>query len=188
MLWSGQLSAIGFPKPEFSITYSKTKNVRAGDIIDIIIKFNIADGFHVYSEKSDCPEYNGPIRASIDFTQNGSYEKQGNFKGIGDHMVLEEDIWNCSTGEFTGKGEFRQKIKVLGSIEKIEMLFNGQICNESGCENLRDIALTAPSLTVSGSVVATIQEPTRTNTTAVVREASNDENPLEDTRVYRKIV
>ncbi|MEC8692202.1 MAG: cytochrome c biogenesis protein CcdA, partial [Bacteroidota bacterium] len=141
----------------------------------------IADGFHVYSEKSDCPEYNGPIRASIDFTQNGSYEKQGNFKGIGDQMVLEEDIWYCCTCEFTGKGEFRQKIKVLGSIEKIEMLFNGQICNESGCENLRDIALTAPSLTVSGSVVATIQEPTRTNTTAVVRKASNDENPLEDT-------
>ncbi len=181
LLWVGQLSAIGFPKPEFSVSYSKTKNVRAGDIIDIIIKFNIAEGFHVYSEKSDCTEYNGPIRASIDFTQNGSYEKQGNFRGIGDHMVLEEDIWNCSTGEFTGKGEFRQKIKVLGSIEKIEMLFNGQICNESGCENLRDIALTAPSLTVSGSVVTATQEPTKTNVTATEPEVSDDENRLKDT-------
>lgn len=155
-LWISQLSAIGFPKPEFQVSYSKTSGVKTGDVIDVVIQFQIADGFHVYSEKSDCQEYNGPIRATLDFTPNSSYEKQGAFIGIGDHMVLEEDIWNCSTGEFTGKGEFRQKIKVLSSIDAIDIVFNGQICNESGCENLRDIALKAPALKVSGATIAAV--------------------------------
>jgi len=150
-----QISAAGFPKPKFVATFSKT-TVKSGDIIEIIVRFDVAKGFHVYSEKSDCPEDDGPIRASFDFTPNASYQIVGKFYGVGDHMVKETDIWNCSTGEFVGKGEFRQKIKVLGSITGtgIEMIFNGQICNESGCDNIRDQKITTPTLTVSGPTLA----------------------------------
>ena len=98
-----QLTAAGFPKPKFTASYSKIE-AKAGDIIELIIRFDIAKDFHVYSEKSDCPEYDGPIRAQLEFTPSPSYELVGTFKGIGDHMVKEEEIWNCSTGEFTGKG------------------------------------------------------------------------------------
>jgi len=148
-----QLTAAGFPKPKFIATYSKTE-AKAGDVIDVIIKFDIADGFHVYSEKSDCPEYDGPIRAQLEFLADAGYELVGNFKGIGDHMVKEEEIWNCSTGEFTSKGEFRQKIRVLKGLQGISIIFNGQICNESGCENLRDIKIQAPPLKVQGTAQA----------------------------------
>jgi thiol:disulfide interchange protein len=147
------IQAAGFPKPVFKASYSKNE-AKAGETIDLIIKFDIAKGFHVYSEKSDCPEYDGPLRAQIEFKKNPSYELVGTFKGIGDHMVKEEEIWNCSTGEFTGKGEFRQKIRVLKSISQIHMIFNGQICNESGCENLRDIPITANALAVEGVTTA----------------------------------
>lgn len=175
-LWMSQLSAIGFPKPEFQVAYSKTAGVKTGDIIEVVIQFKIADGFHVYSEKSDCQEYNGPIRATLDFTPNSSYEKQGAFIGIGDHMVLEEEIWNCSTGEFTGKGEFRQKIKVLSSIDAIDIVFNGQICNESGCENLRDIALKAPALKVSGATISALTPSPNPNT-----DSKKVDSPVEET-------
>ena len=121
----------------------------------MIIKFEIAEGFHVYSEKSDCPEYDGPIRAQLEFLPDAAYELVGTFKGIGDHMVKEEEIWNCSTGEFTAKGEFRQKIRVLKGLKGISVIFNGQICNESGCENLRDIAIQAPPVKVQGTAQAT---------------------------------
>lgn len=159
-----QLTAAGFPKPKFTASYSKTE-AKAGDIIELIIRLDIAKDFHVYSEKSDCPEYDGPIRAQLEFTPNPSYELVGKFKGIGDHMVKEEEIWNCSTGEFTGKGEFRQKIRVLKGITGISILFNGQICNESGCENLRDISIQAGPVKVDG--VAAAQEPKPTEVDAV---------------------
>lgn len=159
-----QLTAAGFPKPKFTASYSKTES-KAGDIIELIIRLDIAKDFHVYSEKSDCPEYDGPIRAQLEFTPNPSYELVGTFKGIGDHMVKEEEIWNCSTGEFTGKGEFRQKIRVLKGITGISILFNGQICNESGCENLRDVSIQAGPVKVDG--VAAAQEPKPTGVDAV---------------------
>lgn len=71
-------------------------------------------------------------------------------------MVKETDVFNCSTGEFTGKGEFRQKIKVLKSIPAggIQMLFNGQICNEGGCDNIRDVKIASPALEVIGTAAA----------------------------------
>jgi thiol:disulfide interchange protein DsbD len=145
--------AAGFPKPNFKVKYSKSE-VKTGETIELIIQFDVAPGFHVYSEKSDCPEYDGPLRATIDFTPSSSYQLVGKFYGVGDHMVKETEIWNCSTGEFTGKGEFRQKIKVLGPIQGIKMVFNGQICNESGCENLRDMGINAPTLKVTGEVIS----------------------------------
>lgn len=81
--------AQGFPKPEFKTSFSKTIGVNAGDEIEIIISFNIAKGFHVYSEKSDCSEFDGPIRATIDFTPSKEYKLIGDFYGVGDHMVKE---------------------------------------------------------------------------------------------------
>jgi thiol:disulfide interchange protein DsbD len=138
-----------FPKPQFKATYSNTKP-KAGETIDLSLKFDVAPGFHVYSEKSDCSESDGPIRASLDFPKVASLEWVGSFRGIGDHMVKETEIWNCSTGEFTGKGEFRQSLKALKNIPSYQVVFNGQICNESGCENIRDMVITVPALAVLG--------------------------------------
>ena len=177
-----QISAAGFPKPKFVATFSKT-TAKSGDIIEIIVRFDVAKGFHVYSEKSDCPEDDGPIRASFDFTPSASYQLIGKFYGVGDHMVKETDIWNCSTGEFVGKGEFRQKIKVLGSISStgIEMIFNGQICNESGCDNIRDQKINTPTLTVSGPTIAAdpIANPnTETTNPSDVATQNNDSSQI----------
>lgn len=153
--------AAGFPKPKFTATFSKTQ-AKAGDIVEIIIRFDVAKGFHVFSEKSDCPEDDGPMRASIDFKPNATYQLVGKFYGIGDHMVKEDEVWHCSSGEFIDKGEFRQKIKVLSTIESIEMIFNGQICNESGCDNIRDAVIKTPKMIVVGKIEPTPVTPTET--------------------------
>lgn len=173
----------GFPKPTFKASYSKNI-ANGGDILEVIVRFDVAKGFHVYSEKSDCGDDNGPIRASIDFTPNASYQLVGNVYGVGDHMVKETEVFNCSTGEFTGKGEFRQKIKVLKSIPAggIQMLFNGQICNEGGCDNIKDVKIVSPSLEVVGTVepdkmlTPPAQLPLQPTDTAVVE--TNIEVPI----------
>jgi hypothetical protein len=51
----GAQAQAGFPKPTFKASYSKT-SASAGDVIEIIVRFDVAKGFHVYSEKSDCGE------------------------------------------------------------------------------------------------------------------------------------
>ncbi len=155
--------AAGFPKPTFTASYNKTK-ANAGDIIEIVIKFDVPKGFHVFSEKSDCPEYDGPMRATIEFKANPSYQLVGKFYGVGDHMVKEDEVWHCSSGEFVNKGEFRQKIKVIKTISSIEMIFNGQICNESGCDNIRDQVIKTPTLNVEGKIDApAVEQPTEAN-------------------------
>ncbi len=151
------LSGAGFPKPTFSASYNKT-SAKAGDIVEIVIRFDVPKGFHVFSEKSDCPEYDGPMRATIDFKKDPSYQLVGKFYGVGDHMVKEDEVWHCSSGEFVNKGEFRQKIKVLKTIPSIEMIFNGQICNESGCDNIRDQVIKTPNLRVDGNIEASTPE------------------------------
>ena len=154
----------GFPKPKFVASFSKA-NAKAGDIIEIVIKFDVPKGFHVFSEKSDCPEDDGPQRAMIDFKSNTSYQLVGKFRGVGDHMVKEDEVWHCSSGEFIDKGEFRQKIKVLSTISEIEMTINGQICNESGCDNIRDVVIKTPALTVAGKIEASAPEVVAIETT-----------------------
>ncbi len=179
------LQAAGFPKPTFTASFSKN-SAKAGDIVELIIRFDVAAGFHVYSEKSDCPEDDGPIRASIDFSPNNSYQLVGKFYGVGDRMVKETEVFNCATGEFTSKGEFRQKIKVLKSIPAggIEMIFNGQICNEGGCDNIRNVKISSPSLSVAGSIepssTATSGTPTSTDgskANPAITEGSGIVNP-----------
>lgn len=175
--------AAGFPKPTFTASYNKTK-ANAGDIIEIVIKFDVPKGFHVFSEKSDCPEYDGPMRATIEFKPNQSYQLVGKFYGVGDHMVKEDEVWHCSSGEFVNKGEFRQKIKVLKSISSIEMIFNGQICNESGCDNIRDQVIKTPALSVEGKIdapavetsVETVPNETNLDTTAAIIPAPSNSN------------
>lgn len=166
----GNSLAAGFPKPTFVASFNKT-SAKAGDIVEIVIRFDVPKGFHVFSEKSDCPEDDGPMRASLDFKANKTYTLVGKFYGIGDHMVKEDDVWHCSSGEFVGKGEFRQKIKVLETLQPIEITINGQICNESGCDNIRDVVVKTPKLIVQGvieaPVVAETSVPSETTGTQI---------------------
>lgn len=50
-----QIFAAGFPKPKFVASFSKN-TAKSGDIIEIIIRFDVVKGFHVYSEKVIAPK------------------------------------------------------------------------------------------------------------------------------------
>lgn len=105
--------------------------IKAGDTVEFIITAQIPEGWHLYSEKSDCPEYDGPIRADISIDSVGAFEMIGKPVGIGDHMVKETEIWKCSTGEFHGSCEFRIKVVVHGSYSGGIAKFYGQRCSNS---------------------------------------------------------
>lgn len=159
LLFAQSLSAQLVKTPVFSAKFSKTE-VKAGETVDIIIYAQIPIGWHLFSEKTDCPEGEGPIEAEISFSPSSSYQLVGKFHAVGDKMHKDE-IFECSTGELRGKGEFRQTIRALSDISGIDLVFDGQMCtdDENGqCVKVKGKANTG-ALKVSGKA-----EPVKTNT------------------------
>ncbi|MCC7297628.1 MAG: hypothetical protein IT244_04790 [Bacteroidia bacterium] len=127
LFFSNQAIANPPEKLGFSVTFSQP-TYKIGDTIELIFTAKIKHGFHVYSEKSDCPADDGPIRSEIAFTENSAVTIIGKAYGVGDKMVKEDEIWHCSTGEFDGMCEFRQKI-VVGSSTTLQAHYYGQQCS-----------------------------------------------------------
>ena len=115
--------------PEFAYRLSKS-SVKTGETIELIITANIPPTWHLFSEETDCPPEEGPIEANIEFTPDPGFLLVGKISSIGDHMVR-DDIFGCSTGQFEGKAEFRQKIKILGPNPQIRFRFHGQMCTDA---------------------------------------------------------
>ncbi|MDG1098965.1 MAG: cytochrome c biogenesis protein CcdA [Bacteroidia bacterium] len=125
--------------PKFKAIPNKT-SVKKNDIVDIVITTTAPDNWHLFSNRSDCPEDDGPIRADITFDPNPSFQLVGGVKPYGDKMH-EDDIFNCATGEFRGAVKFIQQIKVLDNIDELKIEFYGQMCidAESGqCVLVKD--------------------------------------------------
>lgn len=126
ILLSAYTPAFGADSLGFTVTFSKP-DPKPGDTLEIIFKAKIPEGWHLYSEKSDCKD-DGPMRSSFIFDGAPGIELIGGVVGVGDSMVKETEIWNCSTGEFSGSCEFRQKI-VYKSVTTLVAHFEGQRCN-----------------------------------------------------------
>ena len=125
-----QLSGQTVETPKFTATASKTE-VKCGDILDLVIEADIPDNWHLYSTQTDCSENNGPLYAEITITSSPNFELVGSIASVGDSMHLDE-IFECSTGEFSKKAVFVQKVKIKKSVEAIELEFYGQMCKQDG--------------------------------------------------------
>jgi hypothetical protein len=89
---------------------ASNKEVKVGDEIEIIFRVAVIENWYIYSSDID-PEI-GPTPTTVEFEENSSFEL------IGDLIPIEpkkkyEDIWGADITYFTGKGEFRQRLKVL---------------------------------------------------------------------------
>jgi thiol:disulfide interchange protein DsbD len=120
--------------PEFRYRFSKDQ-IKTGETVELIITADIPKNWHLFSEETDCPPDEGPIEASLTFSSpNGKgkaacFETVGKFSSVGDHLVR-DDIFECSTGQFEGKAEFRQKLRILADDAVIEFRFQGQMCDD----------------------------------------------------------
>lgn len=113
----------------FEVTFSKEK-VDLGDTVEIIFKAKVPKGWHVYGVKSDCPADDGPLRAEITL-DSGNFKILGPVTEAGGHAVKDEEVWKCTTTEFSGECEFRVKILVTGSFAGLTAHFYGQKCSDA---------------------------------------------------------
>lgn len=109
-------------------TFDATKKeVNVGDEIELIFKATIIDDWYLYS--SDIGEDVGPMPTEITFEGNDSFEVIGDLIPIKAKKKF-DDIWDADVTYFVGKGEFRQRIKVLKEDLKILGELSFQTCTD----------------------------------------------------------
>lgn len=111
----------------WSFELSKSK-VKLGETLDLIFKVKIEKGWHMYSNDFD-PKI-GPKPAEIKFTPNPAYKLVGKTVPIGAHEIFDE-IFEGKVRLFDNKAEFRQKVKILAPITKIEGTYMCQTCSDA---------------------------------------------------------
>ncbi|MFN9519816.1 MAG: protein-disulfide reductase DsbD domain-containing protein, partial [Bacteroidota bacterium] len=112
-------------KPDWNITFTKT-DLKPGDETEIVFTSEIEKDWYMYS--SDFDENLGPIVTSFTYEKHPSYELVGKVKPIKPKRKFEE-VWNGEVAYFTGKAEFRQKVKILSANPKIKGLIEFQECS-----------------------------------------------------------
>ncbi|WP_372639935.1 protein-disulfide reductase DsbD domain-containing protein [Ancylomarina sp.] len=106
------------------------KEIKVGDVIDVVFKAKIDPSWHLYSNDFD-PDL-GPILIEFDFEAHASYERIGKVKPMNAKKHYDK-IWEGDVSYFENTAEMRQQIKVLSLPLKIEGTFEFQSCSdESG--------------------------------------------------------
>jgi thiol:disulfide interchange protein DsbD len=112
--------------PEWKITADK-KEVAVGDVVTLTLTSDIEKDWYMYSNDFD-PNL-GPIVAEILFTKHPSFELVGKVIPVGSKKHFEE-VWGGDVSVFTGKGVFKQKIKILSANPSISFSIYFQECSE----------------------------------------------------------
>lgn len=147
------------------------KSVKVGDEIELIFKVEIEDNWHTYANDFD-PEC-GPLLTKIEFKPNASFKLVGPLKAV-NAKVHHEEVFGCDTKVFEGRGEFRQKIKVLSKDLKLSGDYDGQSCTDAGKCVPFDGEFSVTNIVVSTAEGKKDTEP-KTETPAVIEPtAVND--------------
>jgi thiol:disulfide interchange protein len=107
-------------------SYSAPESALVGQEIELVFKATIDKSWYLYSSEFVC---DGPIPTSFTFKSNPSYQLVGKLIPI-KPLDKHDDSFGCDVKIFKGTGEFRQKVKVLGTPLKIEGTFEYQVCTD----------------------------------------------------------
>jgi thiol:disulfide interchange protein len=154
-------------KPDWNIAFSKAE-VKVGDELEIIFTSPIEKDWYMYS--NDFDENLGPIVASFDFAANPSYKLIGKPKPIGAKRKYEE-VWEGEVSYFTGKAEFRQKLRILAAKPVIKGTIEFQECSnitgvcvlfehDFDITNINVLATSTESLAAQPTKVELVESPT----------------------------
>ncbi|WP_321281049.1 protein-disulfide reductase DsbD domain-containing protein [Marinifilum fragile] len=111
---------------KWTVELSK-KDIKVGDVIEVVFKAKIDKSWHVYSNDFD-PDL-GPILIEFDFEDHASYERIGKVKPINAHKKYDK-IWEGDVSYFEDTAEMRQKIKVKSLPLHVEGTFDFQTCSD----------------------------------------------------------
>lgn len=98
-----------------------------GDEVELVFTAAIDKNWYLYSSEFPCED--GPIKTTITFKPNSGYQLVGNLQAI-NPLAKHDNIFDCDVKIFKGRGEFRQKIKVLAAGLTISGETEYQVCSD----------------------------------------------------------
>ncbi|HLF35990.1 MAG TPA: cytochrome c biogenesis protein CcdA [Cyclobacteriaceae bacterium] len=107
---------------ETSVNEAKT-----GDEIDLVFNAIIDDKWYLYSSDFD-PDL-GPMVTEFEFEPNSTYQLVGGIIPVNPKKKY-DDIWKGEYTYFSGKGQFRQKVKVLSAGFHVSGILTYQVCSD----------------------------------------------------------
>ncbi len=113
---------------DWSVAPSAT-SAKAGDVIEIRFSATIDKTWYLYSNDFACPDGDGPNKTEITFVPHASYELVGGVVAV-NPTKKHDDNFDCDVTIFKGKGEFVQKVRLLGSPVQISGNYAYQVCSD----------------------------------------------------------
>tara|TARA_R110002051_G_scaffold200208_1_gene267120 strand:- start:172 stop:639 length:468 start_codon:yes stop_codon:yes gene_type:complete len=101
------------------------KNIKQGDVIELIFKVKLDKTWHLYGNKQTYEV--GPKKTEFEFEPNDSYKLIGDLKAIGIKTKY-DDVFEVKVNYFKKTAEFRQKVKILKDKAIITGTYNYQVC------------------------------------------------------------
>ncbi|MCR6642165.1 MAG: protein-disulfide reductase DsbD N-terminal domain-containing protein [Sporocytophaga sp.] len=114
-------------KPVIWSTAISKKEVKAGEIVELIFTAQIKSGWYLYS--SDFDPNLGPNVTEIEIEKDPSFEVVGKLISV-DSKKKYDSLWGGEYRYFKGTGVFKQKIKVLKDSPVIQVSLNAQACTD----------------------------------------------------------
>lgn len=96
---------------------------------ELISTATIDAGWHLYSQT--VPE-DGPIPTTFTFKSDANYAKKGNTKEE-EGTTVNDKVFNMKIKFFKNKATFKQKIKILNPITKINGEVEFMVCDDAQC-------------------------------------------------------
>ncbi|UCS94651.1 thioredoxin family protein [Echinicola marina] len=112
------------PKWELSLS---DQSAEVGEEIELIFKAEIPQNWYIYSNDFD-PDL-GPMLTELSLEGSEGLERVGELKAIDPKRKVDK-IWEGEVSYFTGKGEFRQKIKITSEQVKTNATVSYQMCSD----------------------------------------------------------
>lgn len=106
-------------------TLSK-KEVKKGDVVTLIFTLELADHWHLYSNRQNYKL--GPLPTSFEFESHPSFKLLGDMIPIGSKMVY-EPTFDVDVQYFEHRAEFRQNIKICSDTPVVKGYYEYQICD-----------------------------------------------------------
>ena len=108
-------------------TYSTSvQNAKVGDEIELIFKATIDKDWYLYSSEFPCED---PMKTTFNLVPDPSYKLVGAVVPI-NPIDKHDEIFECEVKIFKKTGEFRQKIKILGTPLKLSGESEYQVCTD----------------------------------------------------------
>ncbi len=142
------------------------------DEYDIIAIATIDEGWHLYSQ--NVPE-DGPVPTSFSFKDSKDYILVGDTKEAVGH-VIDDPVFGMRIKFFDNKTAFRQRIKVLNAIERIEGEVEFMVCDDEKCLPPNYIAL---EFSLSRSTAGSVQTVHEEEPSLIKQSDAEKDKPLE---------